>query len=181
MNWYCLKAKTKREHFAAKILKARAGFEIFSPRINYTKKTVTGPKRFTEALFPGYLFCRFDLEHSAKLVSHSQDIVGIVKFGTHTPIIPDSVIARLQQAIPTETAEIKPPRLSEGELVEIVQGCFAGESGQVVKLIKGSDRAQLLIEFLGNMINVDVPSDQLVSKDPVSPGVALGLEASTPS
>ena len=104
-----------------------------------------------------------------------------MKFGTHTPIIPDSVIARLQQAIPTETAEIKPPRLSEGELVEIVQGCFAGESGQVVKLIEGSDRAQLLIEFLGNMVNVDVPSDQLVSKDPVSPGVALGLGASTPS
>jgi hypothetical protein len=49
--WYCLKAKTKREHIAAKILRAKENLTVFSPRISLIKQTVRGPKTFTEALF----------------------------------------------------------------------------------------------------------------------------------
>jgi len=128
-QWYCLKAKIKREHFAAAILISPTNLEVFCPRVTITKNTIRGPKPFTEALFPGYLFSRFDFEKSSRLVKYSQDVIGIVKFGDRIPVIPDKTITQLKVALPGETAEIKPPRLQEGELAEIIQGCLKESLG----------------------------------------------------
>lgn len=179
--WYCLKAKTKREHIAAQILRSRTDLEIFCPRVSITKKTVRGPKIFTEALFPGYLFCRFNFEESSRLVSYAQDIIGIVKFGKQVPLIPDPVIENLKTALPQETAEINPPTIEEGELVEIIQGCFEGESGQVTRIDKTTNRVHLLIEFLGNHVQIELPSHKLINTRPSNPGKSLGLEATANS
>ncbi|MDG2166873.1 MAG: transcription termination/antitermination NusG family protein [Opitutales bacterium] len=175
--WYCLKAKTKREHIAAQILRSRTDLEVFCPRVSITKKTVRGPKAFTEALFPGYLFCRFNFEESSRLVSYAQDIKGIVKFGQQVPLIPDLVVENLKVALPQETAEIKPPTIEEGELVEIIQGCFQGESGKVTQVDKCTNRVNLLIEFLGNHVQIEVPSHSLINSKPSNPGESLGLQA----
>lgn len=179
VDWYCLKAKTKREHFAAKILRSRADLEVFCPRVTITKKTIRGPKPFTEALFPGYLFCRFNFDESFRLVTYSQDVMGIVKFGERTPTIPNQVVASLIAALPQETAEIKPPCIQEGELVEIIQGCFQGESGQVTRIDKISDRVHLLIEFLGTHVQIGLPAHTLINQNPANPGVSLGLQATS--
>lgn len=181
VNWYCLKAKTKREHIAAQILRSRTDLEVFCPRVSITKKTVRGPKTFTEALFPGYLFCRFNFEESSRLVSYAQDIKGIVKFGQQVPLIPDLVVENLKTALPQETAEIKPPTIEEGELVEIIQGCFQGESGQVTQVDKTANRVNLLIEFLGNHVQIEVPSHNLINSKPSNPGESLGLQATANS
>ena len=112
--WYCLKAKTKREHIAAKILRAKENLTVFSPRISLIKQTVRGPKTFTEALFPGYVFCKFcSVSHSRK-VQYSQNIIGIVKFGEKIPTIPEEVISKLQKSLPEETTEVKNPPPSTG-------------------------------------------------------------------
>ena len=179
VQWYCLKAKTKREHIAAKILRSRTELEVFCPRVSITKKTVRGPKAFTEALFPGYLFSQFNFEESSKLVAYSQDIIGIVKFGERIPVIPHSVIERLKEALPQETAEIKPPTIEEGELVEIIQGCFEGESGKVTQVDQITNRVHLLIEFLGNHVEIELPTSTIINTKPADPGVSLGLQAST--
>ena len=99
-SWYCVKAKTKREHIAASVLQSRANLEVFCPRITITKKTVRGPKPFTEALFPGYLFCRFNFDKDFRLVNSSQAVTGIVKFGKRTPTIPDATMHQLMAAVP---------------------------------------------------------------------------------
>ncbi|MCB1121449.1 MAG: hypothetical protein KJT03_07865, partial [Verrucomicrobiae bacterium] len=138
--WYCLKAKPKREHFAASILRSRTSLELFCPRVTFTRKTIRGLKSFTEALFPGYFFCRFDFESQSRLVLHSQDVVGVVKFGEHIPVIPAHTISELQKVLPSESAELKPPRIEEGELVEIIRGCFLGECGTVLKVDPATDR-----------------------------------------
>lgn len=177
VHWYCLKAKTKREHIAARILKSRTEFEVFCPRVSVIKKTVRGPKVFTEALFPGYLFCKFNLATSFRMVVHSQNVTGIVKFGNKTPHIPLQAIEKLKAAIPKGTAEIKTPAIQEGELVEIIQGCFEGESGEVTKIDPISDRVFLLIEFLGNHVEIEVPSHTIINPKPSNLGASLGLEA----
>lgn len=178
-QWYCLKAKPKREHFAASILKSRAGLDVFCPRITMTRKTRCGHKAFTEALFPGYLFCLFDYSAHSRLVIHSQDVIGPVKFGEQIPIVPSETIAELRKALPSESTELKPPRIEEGDLVEILRGCFKGESGEVTKVDRVFHRVHLLIEFLGNHVQIRLPADSIINTKPVNPGVSLGLQVST--
>jgi transcriptional antiterminator RfaH len=178
-QWYCLKAKIKREHFAAAVLRSRTDFQIFCPRVTITKNTVRGPKAFTEALFPGYLFCRFNFIDSSRLVKNSPDVTGIVSFGDRVPEIPDETIVELQAAFPFETVEVPPNRIQEGELAEIIRGCFQGETGCVTKIKESTDRVTLLIEFLGNYVNIELPTENLINSKPVSPGVSLGLQVSS--
>ncbi len=174
-HWYCLKAKTKREHIAASILRSRENLEVFCPRITLTKKTVRGPKAFTEALFPGYLFCKFDYEESSRLVSFSRHIIGIVKFGTSTPTLPESTISELRRALPQEVAEVVAAPIKPGDLAEIVDGCFAGEQGRVIKVESTTQRINLLIEFLGNQVNIEVSGDKVINPNAGNPAAMLGL------
>lgn len=178
-QWYCVKAKTKREHIAAGMLRTRAKLQVFCPRITITKLTIRGPKPFTEALFPGYLFCRFNFENCFRLVNASQDVTGIVRFGDRTPTIPDETLAYLMAAIPQEIVEVKPSGFQEGELVQIIRGCFQGESGKVTKVESTADRVSLLIEFLGNQVRIQLPAENLISTNPTHPGVSLGLQSTS--
>src|SRR5258708_12312989 len=58
--WFCLRAQPKREHIAAACLRQTCEVEVFCPRLRFRKLTSRGPVWFIEAMFPGYLFARFD-------------------------------------------------------------------------------------------------------------------------
>lgn len=176
-NWYCIKSKPKKEHIAARMLRCKEDLEVFCPRVRITKNTIRGPKAFTEALFPGYLFCRFDFESTERLVSYSQGVIGIVRFGNYAPTIADEIIDQLKSALPEEIADVVEPTLQEGALVEIIHGCFLGEHGKVTKFDPQTNRVNLLLEFLGNQVQVKLPAEILVNLKPAEPGVSLGLQA----
>ena len=73
LRWRCLRARPKGEHLAAQHLRA-AGFEAFSPRIRHQKKTTRGRIWFVEAMFPGYLFCRYSVKESLRLCFLGHDL-----------------------------------------------------------------------------------------------------------
>lgn len=59
--WFCLRSQPKHEKIAAThLLRTIAGIEVFSPRLRIRRQTRRGVVWFVEALFPGYLFARFD-------------------------------------------------------------------------------------------------------------------------
>jgi len=59
LAWFCVRSQPKHEHIAAARLR-ESGLEVFLPRIRFKKHSVRGPVWVTEALFPNYLFARFD-------------------------------------------------------------------------------------------------------------------------
>ena len=102
LYWFCLKAQTKREHIAADHLRQIPGTAVFLPRVRFQRKTVRGLAWFTEALFPGYVFARFNFQQQFRQVNHAGGVRGIVHFGDRWPTIPDEAIAELQLALGTE-------------------------------------------------------------------------------
>ena len=70
---------------------------VFLPRIRFKRATRQGTAWVTEALFPGYLFARFDWRTSLRLVQHSRGVRGVVHFGERWPAIPDDDHRELQQ------------------------------------------------------------------------------------
>ncbi len=163
-EWFCLRTQTKREHIAATMLRNLHRVETYCPRISQIKKTRTGKKRFTEAMFPGYLFARFDLAREYRRIIHTQGVTGLVENGDRRAV-PEAVIADLQASLPEAVIEVPDPSLEPGAEVEFVAGSLKGLNGTVLARLPAGTRVQVLLEFLGREITVSAAvSDILLSR-----------------
>ena len=160
LQWYCLRARLKREHFAARQLAERTGLEVFSPRLALRRPQRSGAvATVVETLFPGYVFARFRLPVDSRLVSSTPDITGIVHFGSHTPPVPDDLIALLRQHATTE--HFCTPVLAAGDWVEVLAGSLLGAEGRIVAFESGRQRACVLLSLLGQDLQVNLPAGAL--------------------
>ena len=78
--WFCLRAQTKREHFAAVALRKQHQIVCFAPRLRMRKLTRRGAVWFVEAMFPGYFFAQFDYVTERRRVEHALGVRGLVQF-----------------------------------------------------------------------------------------------------
>ena len=95
--WYCVHTKPKCEHLVAGALRQFDGVEPWCPRLRFQRSTPRGKVWFTEALFPSYLFARYDPEFSARAVKHANNVIRVVEFGGRPVAVPDQNIAELQR------------------------------------------------------------------------------------
>jgi transcriptional antiterminator RfaH len=162
LAWFCLRSQPKHEHIAAARLRAEL-IEAFSPRIRFKRATRRGPSWFTEALFPGYLFARFDWQNSFRIVTHASGVAGIVHFGNKWPTIPDTDIEELRRKFGEMELHVVDPELSEGETVQIATGAFRGLSAVISKVMPSQERVKILLEFVGRQTAVEIDKASLIS------------------
>jgi transcriptional antiterminator RfaH len=156
LAWYCLRAKPKHEHIAAAHLRILKEVTVFCPRIRFQRATRRGLVWVTEAMFPGYLFARFELAEMHRQVCYTQGVSGIVRFADRYPTIDDNSLEHLQ--IHAGGAEIKELdyQLAEGDNVTIVDGAFAGLEAVVTEILPAKERVKVLMDFLGRKTEAEV-------------------------
>lgn len=162
-RWYCVRTQPRREHIAAANLRERVGIEVFAPRIHVRRSTRTGLVcALAEALFPGYLFARFEYPQQLRHVISTSGVTGIVSFGAQPPTVADGVIEflRAQVRLTDRAAE---PVFSEGAWVRIVGGCFRNVEGRVLSFDDRTERVRVLLTLLGRDVQVSVLAQQLVA------------------
>ena len=154
--WYCLRSQPKHEHIAAAHLRILEGVTVFCPRIRFQRATRRGLVWVTEAMFPGYLFARFELAEMHRQVCYAHGVSGIVRFADRYPTIDDDSLAQLQNH--AGVAEIKELsyRLTEGDHVTIVEGAFAGLEAVVTQVLPAKERVKVLMDFLGRKTEAEV-------------------------
>jgi len=163
-HWYCIKTRPRHERAAKRALLSNAHLEIFCPLLRFDRARKSGRARVTEAMFPGYLFAKFDYGRQFRLVRATNGVSTIVSFGGLPAIVPENVIGTLQAAVAEgETVEI-PSRVSIGEEVQVVQGPFQGIRAIVTNLLPAHARVTVLLELLGMEREVEV-SEQAVLPD----------------
>ncbi len=155
-QWYCLRSQPKHEHIAAAHLRQSPGIEVFCPRVRIQRKTQRGLKWFVEAMFPNYLFARFDLTENQTMVRYSPGISGIVRFGQHIAPVPAEAIRDLNEFLGGEDIKTLSFELAEGDEVAIVDGPLAGQEGIITKLLPARERVRVLLEFLGNTREIEL-------------------------
>ena len=160
-EWFCLRTQTKREHIAAAILNHLDGVEVFCPRIRQIKKTRTGKKRFVEAMFPGYIFAKFQFRVHARQVVHSQGITRMVELGERR-VIPKHVIEDLKASLPEDIIEAPDLSILPGAVIEVITGSLQGLNGKVLAQIAAKNRIQILLDFLGREIKVSISTDDVL-------------------
>lgn len=163
LQWYCVHTKPKCEHLVAGALRQLDAVEPWCPRLRFQRSTPRGKVWFTEALFPSYLFARYDVEKSARAVRHAHNVIRVVEFGGKAVAVPDESIMDLK-------AEMHGGELREvsfgvrvGDSVEVAEGPMRGLKGIVESYRSGEERVRVLLEFLGRRTLVQVPADKLLT------------------
>jgi transcriptional antiterminator RfaH len=162
--WFCVRSQPKHEHIAAARLR-EGGLEVFLPRLRFKKATARGPAWVTEALFPNYLFARFDYAASHRLVRAAAGVSSIVHFGQHVPAVPEETIAELRARLGTEELHVLPESFAPDDRVQIAEGAFAGLTAVVTQVMPAKERVKVLLTFLGQQTMVDVSASTLVKED----------------
>ena len=163
--WFCVKTQSKREHIAAAALRQNAEVAVFLPRIRFKKNTSRGPAWFTEALFPNYLFARFDFDACLRFVRHTRGVRGVVHFNEHWPSVPDEVIEGLRGFVEQDEVVVISKQFEPGDSVEIAGGPFHGLDAVVTRALPGKMRIAILLDFLGRQTMAEVSASQLVQRD----------------
>lgn len=164
LGWFCLRSEGRREQLAALNLARRNGVEAFAPRIRLRREgRAGGVHTVTEALFPGYLFARFNYPEQVRRVVSTTGVLGVVAFGGPPPRLDDHTISRLRQH--ASLAQVAPisPVFEEGDWVRVAAGCFRGTEGRVRQAAVGGDRVCVLLRLLGHEVEISLPADQLIS------------------
>jgi transcriptional antiterminator RfaH len=160
--WYAVRAHPKHEHIAAAHLAREAALEVFLPRISFRRATRHGASWVTEALFPNYIFARFDLCEALRRVRHTRGVSGVVHFGNRWPSIPDPIIQELRSLMGVESVHVIPAEMSPGDRVRIAGGLFHGLEALVTRVMPGQQRIAVLMELLGRQTTVELSTDHVV-------------------
>ena len=160
--WYCLRSRPKHEHIAAAHLRILEGVTVFCPRIRFKKVTRQGSVWVTEAMFPGYLFARFELLEMHRRVQYAHGVTGIVRFADRYPTIDQEALEYLRQHTDDSQVRELSYQLLKGDGVQIVNGAFAGLDAVVVRVLPAKERVKVLMEFLGRQIEAEVECNSLL-------------------
>ena len=159
--WYALQTKPHKEMQVNGYLRSHQ-FEVFYPTAKV--KPVNPRAAKVRAYFPNYLFVNADLEAvGLSALQWVPGAIGLIRFGGEPAIIPDNFIYDLKRRI----AEIRAAGglhldgLKPGDTVKITSGSFAGYEAIFDLRLSGSDRVQVMLEWLGRKLHVQVNADAI--------------------
>jgi transcriptional antiterminator RfaH len=154
--WYCLRTQPKREHIAAARLRKLEGVTVLFSRVRFKRATCRGPVWVTEAMFPGYLFARFNFSEKHREVRYAHGIAGIVRFADRYPTIREEMLEPIRvQSGEREVVEINYDP-SPGSQVRIVKGAFHGLDAVVTQVLSAGERVKVLMDFLGRQLEAEL-------------------------
>jgi transcription antitermination factor NusG len=153
--WYGVRTRSNQEKLVAAILDSK-GYEQYLPlyrrRRRWSDRVVT-----TEVpLFPGYVFCRFDIQRRLPVIS-TLGVVSIIGFGNDPEPIPDHEIEAIERVLRSGAGAEPHPFLRVGQRVRVNQGALKDVEGILIR--KKSDlRLVVSVSILQRSVSVEIDS-----------------------
>ncbi len=162
LQWYCLRTKPKHERLASASLRSEAGVEVFCPFLRFERARSTGRVWVVEAMFPNYIFVRFDYLAQFRQVKSCRGVMKIVAFGGVPVVVPPGIVSDLRAAVSDEETIVIEPGVEVGEEVNLVAGPFRGLRAMVTRLMPARERVAVLLEVLGMEREVEVAASSIM-------------------
>ncbi len=165
-RWYVARTLQHGERVAEENLKNQA-FGVFLPMWTPDRTTKTGKAPAQIPLFPGYILVQFDIAFDTNwpAINNTRGVKRLLPLNRERPIpIPDAFVERIRKRVvagdfePDEIEDIV-ARFTEGLVVDIVAGPFAGFSGQFQRR-RGAD-LEFLVDIFGRQTPVTLALDQV--------------------
>jgi transcriptional antiterminator NusG len=156
--WYAIKVRTSSEERVARALEGK-GYELFLPTYVESRRYSDRIKKVKSALFPGYIFGRFDVNRRLPILQ-SEGVEHIVGIGQVAEPIADAEIQAIR-AVAACGMNAEPwPYLREGDRVMVQFGGLTGVIGELVQMkgnpLHGNQRLVLSIHLLQRSISVEI-------------------------
>ncbi len=110
-----------------------------------------------EALFPSYLFARFDLAASVRAVLATPKVLRVVQFGAVYAEVPEAVITELRSLFADQEPRQLDRIVEVGDRAVIVEGPLANLQVLVTGVLPGQERIRVLFHLLGRDVELELP------------------------
>jgi len=168
-SWYALRVKSRYENTVASNLYAR-GYKSLLPLYNCRRRWSDRFKEIELPLFPGYVFCQFNL-HDRLPVLSIPGVVHVVGVG-RTPLpIDETEIDAIQATVKSGLPRQPWPFLEIGHRVRIEHGPLCGIEG-ILLGFRGHQRLVLSVTLLQRSVGVQV--DEAWVQPVLQPGACGG-------
>jgi transcription antitermination factor NusG len=157
--WYALHVKPRFEKCVTTQLEQK-GFETLLPTYTSKRQWSDRVKTLTLPMFPGYLFCRFDV-HSRFPIVVTPGVMAILGPGRVPAPVEESEIASIRHVMASGAHAEPCPYIPVGELVRVECGPLEGLTGIVLRT-KGSERLVVSVSLLQRSVSVELDRTSVV-------------------
>ena len=138
--WYAIRVQSKFENLASATLRGK-GYEEFLPLYRSRRRWSDRVKELDLPLFPGYLFCRFDVHDRLLPILTTPGVISIIGAGRTPVSVDDEEIGAIRAILRSGLAAQPWPFLRVGSKVYVERGPLAGVEG----IITNTDKVYRLI------------------------------------
>ncbi len=153
LPWFALHVETNREKHVAALLRNK-GYTEFLPLYRARRRWSDRYKDVQLALFPGYLFCRFDPLHRLPILT-TPGVRYVVGSG-RTPVpVSDDEIEAIRRIVTCGLSSLPWPFLRVGDFVRLEEGPLAGLEGILIQ-VKNQHRLVVSVTLLQRSVAVEI-------------------------
>jgi transcription antitermination factor NusG len=171
--WYALQVRPRFEKLVASTL-LNKGIEGFLPLYRKRSRWSDRIKEVELPLFPGYLFCRFDINHRLPILI-TPGVMHVVGIGKTPHPVENGEIEALQAVVISGLQAEPRSFLNVGEKVRIEIGPLAGIEG-ILLALKGSRQLIVSVNLLQRSVAVTIDESWVV---PTAPYKMLNVKRET--
>jgi transcriptional antiterminator RfaH len=158
--WYVVYCKPRSELYAASILRTELGLTTYLPEIEICQHREARRMPF----FPGYFFIQTNLQKvGVSRINTSPGVLRLLDFGDGPLAVPHLLIETIREELSRRSigGNASQQRFSPGDSVRVTSGPLEGLSAVFVESLTSSERAWVLLHFLGRMNKVQVDMHNL--------------------
>jgi transcription antitermination factor NusG len=155
--WFAVQVRARSEKFVAQVLQNK-GFEHLLPLYNVNRQRADRVVGLQLPLFPGYLFCRLDLNSRLLSLFTTPGVVRLLGFGPTPSPVDDSEIDAIRTILKSGRGARPWPMPRQGERVYIEAGPLSGLEGVLIGEKKNS-RLVVSVTLLQRAMSVEIDAE----------------------
>jgi len=156
LPWYAICVRSKFEPLVSKALSGK-GYDEYLPLYRSRRKWSDRSTDLEIPLFPGYLFCRLDVQNRLPILT-TPGVISIVGTGKIPVAIPDQEIEAIQTVVQSGLHVLPWPQLAVGSRVIIEMGPLKGLEGVTLEVEK-KYRLLVSVPLLQRSVSVEIDRD----------------------
>jgi transcription antitermination factor NusG len=153
LPWFAIRVKSRHERIIATALHSK-GYDVFLPLYKSRRRWSDRIKTLELPLFPGYLFCRFEIMKRLPVIT-TPGILHVVGVGKTFIPVDEGEINAIQAVVASRLGVQPWPYLRVGQRVRIDRGPLNGVEG-ILLAVKNTHRLVISVTLLQRSVAVEV-------------------------
>ncbi|MGA3095023.1 MAG: transcription termination/antitermination NusG family protein [Bryobacteraceae bacterium] len=153
-QWFGIEVHSRREPRVADEFAIR-GLDFFLPTRRIKRRWSDRIKILDVPLFPGYVFCRFDIADRLRVLN-CPGVSRIVGAGSVAVPVDDGEIDAIKALVESHVVLTPWPYLRTGQRVRIEHGPLAGLEGLIIRAQEGSLRVVVSVTLLQRSVAAEI-------------------------